>query len=300
MKHFLTDEDLKHLDYSALMEFIIKVKKTRGKKTKKPLLGKSVGMIFSKTSTRTRLSFEVGIAELGGHPIFLNAKDLQLGHSETIADTARVLSRYLHAVVIRTYEQKEVEEFAKFSTIPVINALTNQYHPCQTLTDMFTIYEKAGRLKDINLTYIGDGSNNMANSLILSSKLAGVTITICSPKEYAPSKQICERKLGMGKVIWEKNPVQAVKNADFIYTDVWVSMGFEAESKARLAILTPYQLNKKLMKKAPSNVLVMHCLPAHRGLEITDDVIDGPRSIVFDQAENRLHAQKALLYKLFE
>jgi ornithine carbamoyltransferase len=256
-------------------------------------------MIFSKSSTRTRVSFEVGIQELGGFPLFMDQNDLQLGRGETIADTARVLSRYLHAVVIRTYKHEDIVEFAKFANIPVINALTDKFHPCQILTDLFTIYEYSEHLEGIKIAYLGDCACNTANSLILAAKLSGMKLVLSSPEEYRPDKDIMnDPNIGEGTVEWEEDPEKAVENADYIYTDVWVSMGFENEAKQRMKKLKPYAVTEDIVDAAPSGVRIMHCLPAHRGEEITDEVLDSHASIVFEQAENRLHVQKAILTML--
>lgn len=295
MRHLLNIEDLTNDSVLAMFNMAATLKRGRGKSTDRPLAGKSIGLIFYKSSTRTRVSFEVGIHELGGHPLFYDSKSLQIGRGETIADTARVLSRYLHAVIIRTFAQKELELFAANSRVPVINALTNEFHPCQALTDAFTVYEVAGRLKGVRMAYLGDGASNMANSLMLVSKLLGMHMTVCAPDRFAPRLEILKGSPGDGTVVFEKDPAKAVAKAEFLYTDVWVSMGFENEEDERVDILRPYQLNAELVAKAPKGARILHCLPAHRGMEITDDVMDGPASIVFDQAENRLHMQKAIL-----
>jgi len=277
------------------------MKRERNKSKDRPLAGKSVGMIFSKSSTRTRVSFEVGITELGGFPLFLDQNDLQLGRGESIPDTARVLSRYLHAVVIRTFKHEDIVEFAKYANIPVINALTDMYHPCQILTDLFTIYEYSEKLEGIKIAFLGDCACNTANSLILAAKLAGMNLVLSSPKKYRPDQDLLNYdSIGTGTVSWEEDPYAAVENADYIYTDVWVSMGFEEEAKQRMQKLKPYAVTSELVENASHNARVMHCLPAHRGEEITDEVMDSHASIVFDQAENRLHVQKAILTMLLK
>jgi ornithine carbamoyltransferase len=297
----LTVEEMTLSDLKELFKLSAKMKGERGKCKQKPLAGKSVGMIFAKSSTRTRVSFEVGIRELGGFSIFLDQNDLQLGRGETIADTAKVLSRYLHAVVIRTYSQDDVVEFAKFANIPVINALTDKFHPCQILTDLFTIYEYSERVEGIKVAYLGDCASNVANSLIIAAKRAGMNLVLSSPKNYMPDKDIMlDSNIGKGIVQWEEDPFKAVENADYIYTDVWVSMGFESEAKQRLKTLKPYAVTQDIVDAASSNVKIMHCLPAHRGEEISAEVIDSKASIVFDQAENRLHVQKAILTMLMK
>ncbi len=264
-----------------------------------PLKGKTLGMIFQKSSTRTRVSFEVGMWQLGGYALFLGANDLQLKRGETIADTARNLSRYLDGVMIRTYDHQDVVDFAEYGSIPVINGLTDLLHPCQVLSDLFTIQEKKQELKGLKLAYIGDG-NNMAHSLMFGAAKVGLDISICSPSGFEPDSEITRlarldaSKTGAGIVI-ESDPYEAARSADIIYTDVWTSMGMEGEEENRLESFSRYQVNSSLLEKSKEDVLVMHCLPAHRGEEITDEVIDGPHSIVFDQAENRLHVQKAIM-----
>ncbi len=260
---------------------------------KYPLTCKSIGMIFEKPSTRTRISFEVAIYQLGGHPIYLSSKDLQLSRGETIKDTAMVFSRYLDAVIIRTFSHSVIEEFAKWSTIPVINALTDLHHPCQAMADMMTIFEKKGKLEGIKIAYIGDG-NNVANSLIEASALTGVNIFLATPQGCEPLEEILQRAKTMTGVNLSDNPFEAVLDADVIYTDVWLSMGEEQNTEKREKFKS-FQVNSNLLKKAKPDAIVMHCLPAHRGEEITDEVLDGPQSVVLDQAENRLHTEKAIL-----
>lgn len=294
-KDFLTFGEISFDEIKEVFALSEKLKKERAFTKDKPLAGKSVGMIFSKSSTRTRLSFEVGIHELGAYPVFMDQSKLQMGRGETIADTARVMSRYLHAVVIRTYGHDEVVEFAKYANMPVINALTDDYHPCQILTDIFTVYEYSKRIEGIKMVFLGDGSSNMANSLMLAAHIAGFELVIAAPEKYKPRADLMTMKNSRGKVVWEQDPKKAVENADYLYTDVWVSMGFEKESAERLTELASYQLDMKLLKAAKPDARVLHCLPAHRGEEITDDVIESSQSIVFDQAENRLHVQKAIM-----
>ncbi len=260
-----------------------------------PLIGRSVGLIFEKPSTRTRISFEVGIYQLGGQPIYMTPQEIQLGRGETISDTARVLSRYLSGVVIRTFAHRTLEEFASNAGIPVINGLSDLHHPCQTLADLMTIQEKKGRIKGLKIAYIGDG-NNVANSLIEASGRLGCSIMIACPEGYEPDSGVLEDAgSGKGEIVVLPNPGEAAGMADVIYADVWVSMGQEAETEKKRQRFQPYQVNSRLLGCAKSDAIVMHCLPAHRGEEITDEVIDGPQSVVFDQAENRLHTQKALL-----
>jgi len=262
------------------------------------LKNKSLAMIFELPSTRTRISFEVAMTDLGGHALYLNWNDLQLGRGEPIKDTARVLSRYVHAVMMRVRRHETILEFAKYSTVPVINGLSDLEHPCQVVADLMTIREYKGDLRHVRLAWIGDG-NNVCNSLILSSALTGMEIVVCTPKGYEPRREIVEKALEMGaKLEFESDPIRAVEGSDVIYTDVWVSMGQERERKKRLKAFTGYQVSQEVVESAKTNVVVMHCLPAHRGEEISEEVLEGEHSIVFDQAENRLHAQKAILLKL--
>ena len=302
IRHLLTGEEIGKVEFEKLIDLSREMKATRGTaKAVKPLADKSIGMIFAKSSTRTRVSFEVGIHELGGQAIYLDQSKTQMGRGETVPDTARVLSRYLGGIVIRTYKQADIEELAQYSSCPIINALTDDYHPCQALTDMFTIYEKVGKFEGIKMAYLGDGASNMANSLMMASRIAGIHFEIGAPEEYKPSDAILNNTFGgSGTVSWTKDPAEAVKDADFIYTDVWVSMGFEEEAKERMRILDPYRLDMATLKKAKPGAMVMHCLPAHRGEEITDDVMESPNSIVFDEAENRLHVQKAIMATLIK
>lgn len=295
-KDLLSCLDINHTDLEKIFDLSAKLKAGRGKPNQpNPLEGKSVGMIFSKSSTRTRVSFEVGIHELGGYPLYLDQSKTQMGRGESVPDTARVLERYLAGIVIRTYSQQDVEELAANARIPVINALTDDFHPCQALTDIFTMFEHAGRLNGLKMAYLGDGASNMANSLIIASKLSGVHIAIAAPEEFRPRKDLMELEAGPGFASYTNSVKEVMKDADFVYTDVWVSMGFEEESKRRMEILKPYRLNMDVLRMGKPGVKVLHCLPAHRGEEITDEVMDSSASIVFDQAENRLHVQKAIL-----
>ncbi len=263
------------------------------------LAGKTLGMIFAKPSTRTRVSFEAGIYHLGGIGMYFGPNDLQLKRGETISDTAKVLSRYIDGIMIRTFDHQDVVDLARFGSIPIINGLTDLLHPCQVLTDLFTILEKKRELKGLKLTYIGDG-NNMAHSLLNGCSKVGMHISIASPSGYKPNKDIVNdakanaKKMG-SKVEILDDPVAAVKNADIIYTDVWASMGQEAEAKDRQKKFAGFQVNNKLAKNAKEDYLFMHCLPAHRGEEVAAEVIDSDHSIVFDEAENRLHVQKAVM-----
>ncbi len=296
-KDFLSLYDLDRDDFEAVFEKADKVKKMlKAGVSHTPLTGKTLGMIFDKSSTRTRISFEVGIYQLGGMALFLNNRDTQVGRGEDISDTARVISRYLDAVVIRTYSQSFVEDFARYATIPVINGLTDEQHPCQILSDLFTIMEKKGRYEGLKVAYVGDG-NNVANSWIDAAARLPIRLSIACPEKYEPAHDILERgtKKAEGSITLYRKPADAVKDADVIYTDVWTSMGQEAEKEERGKIFRGYQINEEMLARARKDAIVMHCLPAHRGEEITDDVIDGPHSVVIDQAENRLHVQKAVM-----
>ncbi len=302
-KDLLTVGDLTKEDIENILKrsSLLKEKQKRGE-THCSLIGKTLGMFFEKASTRTRVSFEVGIYQLGGQAIFLTHQDLQIGRGETIADTARVLSRYIDCLVVRTFSQKVVEELARYATIPVINGLTDTHHPCQVLSDLFTIFEKKGRLDGLKLCYIGDG-NNVANSLIEGATRVGINLTLACPDGYEPLKEIvrkaiAEKEKGRPYIEILRDPLKAAEGADMLYTDVWASMGQESEREKRLKVFSPYQVNSKIVQVAKPDVLVMHCLPAHRGEEITDEVIDGKYSIVLDQSENRLHTQKAILEML--
>jgi len=261
-----------------------------------PLQGKTLGMIFDKASTRTRISFEVGMYQLGGLPIFLSGRDTQLGRGETIADTARIMSRYLNGVVIRTYDHEIVEDFATHATVPVINGLTDLLHPCQILSDLFTLIEKRGGYEGMKVAYIGDG-NNIANSWINAAVRLPFYLSLACPEGYDPNQAILQRGMdeAAGRIAVHRDPFAAAKNADVIYTDVWTSMGQEEERDRRTKIFQAFQVNQRLIACARKEVIIMHCLPAHRGEEITAEVIDGNHSVIIDQAENRLHVQKAIL-----
>ena len=265
-----------------------------------PLLqGRTLAMVFAKPSTRTRVSFEIGMRHLGGHALFLSASDIQLGSGESLPDTARVLGRMANGIVARTYAQEDVEELARYAGVPVINGLSNLLHPCQALADLLTIQEKKGRLEGIQLAYVGD-SNNVTHSLLEAGAKVGMHVRVGSPKGYEPDGELWERaalaaRRTGAKLEVTEDPVEAIRGAHIVYTDTWVSMGWEAEREERLRTFRPYQVNSKLLAHAHPDYLFMHCLPAHRGEEVTPDIIDGPRSVVFDEAENRLHVQKALL-----
>lgn len=263
------------------------------------LKGKTLGLIFQKSSTRTRVSFEVGMYDLGGSALFLSSNDLQIGRGEPVEDTARVLSRYLDGIMIRTFEQAEVEKLAEYGSIPIINGLTDFCHPCQVLADLMTIREHKGTIKGHKLCYIGDG-NNMANSLIVGGIKMGMSVAIACPKDYQPDAEIMKWASENGDFLCTEDVLEAAKDADVLYTDVWASMGQEGEAEERKKIFKGYQINSDVMEVAHKDAMVMHCLPAHRGEEITADVLEAHANEIFDEAENRLHAQKAVLVKCFE
>ncbi len=297
-RHFLSFDDLATDELHQLLELSEKVKHTPGDYAGR-LAGRSVAMIFEKPSTRTRVSFEVAVAEAGGHPIALSSSELQLGRGETIEDTGRVLSRYVDVIVLRTFGQERLEHLAATATVPVVNALSDYEHPCQALADLMTIQEKRGELAGLTLTYVGDG-NNVTHSLLLAGAKAGMHVRSANPVGFEPIPQVVQRSQQIaaetgGSVQVTSDPLAAAEDADVLYTDVWASMGQEAEHDERVLMFTPFRLDAEKLERARSDAIVLHCLPAHRGEEITDDVIDGPRSVVWDQAENRLHTQKALL-----
>ncbi len=260
------------------------------------LKGKTLGMIFQKSSTRTRVSFEVGMYDLGGSALFLSSRDLQIGRGEPIEDTARVLSRYLDGIMIRTYEQSEVEALAAKGSIPIVNGLTDYCHPCQVIADLMTVREHKGSLKGLKLVYIGDG-NNMANSLIVGGIKMGMKVAVACPKGYTPDGDIMKWASENGDFTWTESVLEAARDADVLYTDVWASMGQESEAEERKKIFAGYQINANVMTVAAPDAMVLHCLPAHRGEEITADVLEAHANEIFDEAENRLHAQKAVLVK---
>ena len=299
----LKAKDLISLNLLSIEEMELILNETeklkKGPRNTEYLKGKTLAMIFEKSSTRTRVSFETGMYQLGGMAMFFSPKDLQMGRGETIHDTAKVLSRYVDGIMARTFSYQTVLDLAKYATVPVINGLTDYDHPCQILADLFTVYEKKGKLKGLTLTYIGDG-NNVLHSLIQGCVKVGMNIFYASPAGYTPLQSVIDESLEVAQttgsqIKYFESAAEAVTATDVIYTDVWVSMGQEGDESKKLKDLKDFQLNAELMKKAKKDVLVMHCLPAHRGQEITDDVIDGPNSIVFDEAENRLHAQKAVM-----
>ena len=294
MKHFLSIESQTADRLRALLDLAIQFKANRGNPSERLLEGQTWAMLFSKPSTRTRVSFEVGIREMGGSVIFLSAGDIQLGRGEPIIDTARVLGRLLHGAVIRTFAQSDVETFAKYGRIPTINALTDTEHPCQILADLLTILEKRKTLDDLKVCFVGDGNNNVSNSWIWAAERLGFELRIAAPENYQPSSSLLAR-LTNKKIIVLGDPVEGADGADVLYTDVWVSMGFEKESVQRLVEFESYQINEPLVAKAAPNALVLHCLPAYRGKEITEETLEKHATTIFDQAENRLHAQKAIL-----
>jgi len=261
------------------------------------LKGKSLGMIFQKASTRTRVSFETGMYQLGGYPLFLSANDLQIGRGEPVQDTARVLSRYIDGIMIRTFEQAEVEDLAEFGNIPIINGLTDFSHPCQVLADLMTIREFKGRLEGLKMCYIGDG-NNMANSLIVGGLKVGMTVSVACPNDYQPDQKVLDFAKGFDSFTITDKPIEAAKDADVILTDVWASMGQEGEREKRKIAFAGYQVNDEIMAVAKNDAMVMHCLPAHREEEITSKVFEEHANEIFEEAENRLHAQKAVMVKL--
>jgi ornithine carbamoyltransferase len=299
MKHLISMADLTHEEINELLDMAedLKEKRLRGKVTDL-LKNKSLGMIFEKSSTRTRVSFEVAMCDLGGHALYLNARDMQLGRGETVGDTSEVLSRYLYAIIARVYSHETVKQLAENSSIPVINALSDKEHPCQILADLLTIREYKSKIAGLKYAWVGDG-NNVCNSAIIGGALMDMEVAVACPPGYEPDEDVVElaRELG-GNITITNDPAEASKDADILYADVWVSMGDEDEREKRLKELAPYQINTELVEHAKPDVIVMHCLPAHRGEEISAEVMDGPHSVVFDQAENRLHAQKALLMKM--
>ena len=300
MRHLLRDDDLSAAEQAEVLALAADMKADPF--AHRPLAGpRSVAVIFDKASTRTRVSFEVGIAQLGGHPLIVDGRASQLGRGETIADTARVLSRYVDAIVWRTGDQSRIEEMASAATVPVVNALTDQFHPCQVLADLQTVQERLGRLSGVTLTYLGDGANNMAHSLLLGGATAGMHVRVCAPEGFRPDPAVLRAAGELdGTAELVDDPHAAVDGADVLVTDTWVSMGQEDDGLDRTAPFRPLQVNADLLARAADGAIVLHCLPAHRGDEITDEVLDAPDSAVWDEAENRLHAQKALLTWLLD
>jgi ornithine carbamoyltransferase len=302
-RHFLRDDDLGPAEQAEVLDLAARMKADPFGHT--PLAGRSVAAIFEKNSTRTRLSFDVGIHQLGGHAVMIDGRTMQLGREETIEDTSRVLSRYVHAVVWRTFAQARIVVMASVSAVPVVNALTDDFHPCQVLADLQTIRERLGALAGVTVTYLGDGANNMAHSLLLGGTTAGMNVRIATPAAFQPHPDVvlaAKQRAGDtgGSVSVVDDPHAAVDGADVLVTDAWTSMGQETDGKDRVSPFRPFQVNADLLARAAPNAIVLHCLPAHRGFEITDEVLDGPASAVWDEAENRLHAQKALLAWLVE
>ncbi len=305
MQDLISLHDLTSEEVNNLLKLGLKLKKELKAGIPHPLLkGKSLGMIFTKSSTRTRVSFEVGMTQLGGYPLFLSSNDIQLGRGETIHDTAKVLERYLDGIMIRTYSHQDVLDLAKYADIPVINALTDLLHPCQVLADLMTAYEHKGCLEGLKFAYIGDG-NNMAHSIMYGCAKAGLDCAIATPADlrYTCDDEVVSNarddfKKSGRELIITNDPVEAIRNADIVYTDTWVSMGMEAEKEERQKLFTPYRVDKKLCENAKDDYIFMHCLPAYRGFEVTEDIIDGSHSVIFDEAENRLHAQKAVMAEL--
>ncbi len=299
-RDLISGYDLDRKEVEAVFAMADELRSESRKDSLNRLPGCSLAMIFQKPSTRTRVSFEAGISQLGGHGLFLSADDMQLKRGETIADTARTLSRYVDAIMIRTYDHQDVIDLAQYADVPVINGLTDLLHPCQSLADFYTIRQKLDGLQGLKLAYVGDG-NNVAHSLMITAAIVGTDIAVATPKGFEPDKKIVNitRELAAAsgsKVELMNDPMAAVEAANVIYTDVWASMGQEEEALLRRAIFKGYQINDEKLKIADPNAIVLHCLPAHRGEEITDSVIDGAHSVVFDQAENRLHIQKAIMY----
>ena len=300
MKHLLKLSDLTTEEIYGILNLADQLKYERKNNIRHHHLeGKKLGMIFQKTSTRTRVSFEVGMYELGGHALFLSGRDLQIGRGEPIKDTVRVLSRYLDGIMIRTFAQQDVEDLAAFGTIPIINGLTDYCHPCQVLADLMTIREYKGSLKGLKLCFVGDG-NNMANSLIVGGLKTGMEVAIACPDSYRPDADILARGFATGRLTVTSDIKAAAKDADVLYTDVWASMGQEAEKAEREKVFRGYCIDRDLLSVAKPDAMVLHCLPAHRGEEITDEVFEAHANDIFDEAENRLHAQKAVLVKLLK
>lgn len=298
-RHFLRDDDLTPQEQSEVLDLAAAMKADRY--GFKPLAGpKAVAVIFEKQSLRTRVSFEVGIAELGGTPVIIDALSTHFGRGEEIGDAARVLSRYVSAIVIRSNVDARVAELARHATVPVVNALTDGFHPCQLLADLLTVRERLGSTRGRVLTYLGDTANNMANSYALAGVAAGMRVRLSGPAGFEPDPAVLDAARARGSVDWVRDPAEAVKDADVVVTDTWTSMGQEGDGLDRVTPFRPYQINAALLEDAAPDAIVLHCLPAHRGHEITSEVLDGPRSAVWDEAENRLHAQKALLAWLLE
>lgn len=305
MEHLININDLSLEEIEQILNLSEKLKRQQKEGvTHHHLKGKTLGMIFTKSSTRTRVSFEVGMYQLGGYALFLSSNDIQIGRGETIYDTAQVLSRYIDGIMIRTFAHSDVEDLAKYGNIPVINGLTDLMHPCQILADLFTVYEHKGTLKGLKMAYLGDG-NNIANSLLHGCSKVGMDIAVASPKGYNCDEKIVSEaketaKTSGSKVILTEDPVEAIKDADVVYTDTWVSMGQESEKQSRIKTFEPYRVDSNLFAKAKEDAIFLHCLPAYRGYEVTEEILDGSQSVVFDEAENRLHVQKAIMALLMD
>ena len=300
LEHFISIHDITVDEFHHLIDLGLKLKKEKKQGIPHHILkGKTLAMIFTKSSTRTRVSFETGMYQLGGFPMFLSSNDIQLGRGESIYDTANVLSRFVDGIMIRTYDHQDVLDLAKYGTVPVINGLTDLLHPCQVMADLMTVYEHKGKLEGLKLAYIGDG-NNMTHSLLYGCAKAGMDISVATPKNYEPDAEIVagakeDAKQTGSNIVVTYDPVEAISGADVVCTDTWVSMGQEAEKAERIKVFGDYQINADLFTKSKDDSIFIHCLPAYRGYEVTEDVIDGPRSVIFDEAENRLHAQKAVM-----
>jgi ornithine carbamoyltransferase len=299
VRHFLKDDDVTPAEQAAILRLAHELKKSPYRE--RPFEGpKTVALIFDKTSTRTRVSFAVGVADLGGSPLVIDSQSSQMGGKESVADTARVLERQVAAIVWRTYAQAGLEEMAANSSVPVVNSLSDDYHPCQILADLMTVQEHKGELAGLKLAYVGDAANNMANSYLIGGALAGMHVSVAAPNGYAPAAEIVARAAAIaastgGSVSVHENPADAVAGADVVTTDTWISMGQEAEKAKRIADFAGYTIDQALMSEAKPDAIFLHCLPAYRGYEVATEVIDGPQSVIWDEAENRLHAQKALL-----
>ncbi len=304
VRHFLRDDDLTPHEQAEVLELAATLKKDPF--SRRPLEGpRGIAVIFDKNSTRTRFSFEMGIAQLGGHAVVVDGRNTQLGRDETLEDTARVLSRFVDAIVWRTFGQERLSAMASTASVPVVNALSDEFHPCQVLADLQTIAERKGALRGLKMTYLGDGANNMAHSLMLGGVTAGMHVTVAAPDGFTPDPDVVAAARSRGEqtgaeVTLTADPDAGAADADVLVTDTWISMGQEGDGLDRVKPFRPFQVNQRLLTLANTDALVLHCLPAHRGDEITDDVIDGPASAVWDEAENRLHAQKALLVWLLE
>jgi ornithine carbamoyltransferase len=304
VRHFLKDDDISPVEQAEILRRALELK--QAPYSARPFAGpKTVALIFDKTSTRTRVSFAVGVADLGGVPLIIDSQTSQLGGKESVADTARVLDRQVSAIVWRTYAHSGLEEMAENSNVPVINSLSDDYHPCQLLADLLTIQEHKGKLAGLKVAYVGDAANNMANSYLIACAMAGMNVAMASPAQYSPSQAVVERAERIaaqtgGSITLHQDPVSAVSGADVVVTDTWISMGQESEKAKRVAEFAGFTVDAELMSQAKPDAIFMHCLPAYRGYEVSAEVLDGPQSVIWDEAENRLHAQKALMVWLAE